>query len=139
MTLPTFVEEELEILWERLDKWLLATDSGVSKEKYLEMQRQLGREPDMEKCPPGVEDFPESVINAIQIFNSLGDRVFPEIGYIGKDYTNLELLIKLYKIEDIDLIYDILLRLDSHAIKKSQEQLKREYDKIKRQSGRGRQ
>lgn len=92
----------------------------------------------MEKCPPGVEDFPEPVINAIQIFNSLGDRVFPEIGYIGKDYTNLELLIKLYKIEDIDLIYDILLRLDSHAIKKSQEQLKREYDKIKRQSGRGR-
>lgn len=104
----------------------------MSKEKYLDMQEQLKREVDPEKCPPGIEDFPQVVIDAIEIFNSLGDRVYPEIGYIGKDYTNLEFLIKVYNIEDRDILYSILLRLDSHAIKKSQDQLKREYDKMKR-------
>lgn len=99
------------------------------------MQEQLGKEPDPEKCPAGIEDFPEVVINAIEIFNSLGDRVYPEVGYTGKDYTNLEFLLKVYNIEDKELIYSILLRLDSHAIKKSQEQIKREYDKVKRKNG----
>lgn len=135
MTLPTFAEQELEILWTRLEQWQSHSDSGMSKTRYLEMQEQLGKEPDPEKCPPGIEDFPEVVINAIEIFNSLGDRVYPEVGYTGKDYTNLEFLLKVYNIEDKELIYSILLRLDSHAIKKSQEQIKREYDKVKRKNG----
>ena len=107
----------------------------MTKDRYLEMQEQLNKEPDPEKCPPGIEDFPEPVINAIEIFNSLGDRVYSEVGYTGKDYTNLEFLLKVYNIEDKELIYAILLRLDSHAIKKSQEQIKREYDKVKRKNG----
>ncbi len=135
MTLPTFAEQELEILWNRLEQWQKNSAVGMTKEKYLEMEEQLGREPDHNKCPPGIEDFPEVVINAIQIFNSLGDRVYPEVGYTGKDYTNLEFLLKVYNIEDKELIYSILLRLDSHAIKKSQEQIKREYDKVKRKNG----
>ena len=68
MTLPTFAEQELEILWNRLEQWQSHSDSGMSKTRYLEMQEQLGREPDPEKCPPGIEDFPEVVINAIQIY-----------------------------------------------------------------------
>jgi len=97
------------------------------------MQEQLGREVDVEKCPPGIEDFPEIVIDAIQIFNLLGDRVYPEVGYTGKDYTNLTFLCDIFKIEEQDkeLLYSILVRLDAHAIKKSQEKIKREYDKIK--------
>lgn len=106
----------------------------MTKERYLEMQVQLKREIDPEQCPPGIEDFPEIVVDAIEIFNSLGDRIYPDIGYIGKDYTNLDLLLKLYKIENKELLYSILIRLDSHAIKKSQEALKREHDKLKRKS-----
>lgn len=121
----------MEALWERLEKWQLHNDTGMSKEKYLDMREQLGKEPNWEEVPPGPEDFPEIVIDAINIFNSLGDRVYPEIGYTGKDYTNLEFLISTYKVENKDLLYDILLRLDAHAIKKSQESLKREYDKMK--------
>lgn len=121
----------MEILWERLENWQLHSDTGMSKEKYLDMREQLGKEPNWDEIPPGPEDFPDIVIDALNIFNSLGDRVYPEVGYTGKDYTNLEFLIKIYKVENKDLLYDILLRLDSHAIKKSQEALKREYDKIK--------
>lgn len=104
----------------------------MTKDKYLEMQEQLGREPDIDKCPPGIEDFPDVFIDAINIYNSLGDRVYPDIGYIGKDFTNLPILIDIYKIDNIDLLMEILSRLDARAIKKSSEHLKREYDKLKR-------
>jgi len=108
----------------------------MTKNKYLEMQEQLGKEPDPERCPPGVEDLPEIIVDAIEIFNLLGDRVYPEIGYVGKDYTNLPLLMNIYKVDNAELLIEALSRLDAQAIKKSQEHLKREYDKLKRK-GRG--
>lgn len=132
MTLPTFVDEERESLWERFELWQKNSNVGMNKDRYLEMQEQLGRKPDPEKCPPGIEDFPDEVVEAIQIFNYLGDRVYPEIGYIGKDYTNLPILIKVFEIDNRELLLEVLSRLDSEAIKISQERLKREYDKIKR-------
>lgn len=121
-------------MWERLEKWQKNSDVGMTKDKYLEMQEQLGREPKLEDCPPGAEDFPSSLVDAINIFNSLGDRAYPEIGYIGKDYTNLPILIEIFKVDNVDLLMEALSRLDAHAIKKSQEHLKREYDKIKRKN-----
>lgn len=106
----------------------------MTKEKYLEMEEQLGREPDPERCPPGIEDFPQIIIDGIEIFNFLGDRVYPEIGYIGKDYTNLPILMGLYQIDDKELLLEVLSRLDAEAIRISQERLKREYDKMKSKS-----
>lgn len=119
-------------MWKRLETWQRNSDVGMTKDKYLEMQEQLGKDPDPERCPPGAEDFPEVLIDAISIFNMLGDRVYPEIGYIGKDYTNLPILIQVMQVENKELLLDALARLDSHAIQKSQERLKREYDKLKR-------
>lgn len=121
-------------MWERLETWQRNNASGMSKDKYLDVQEQLGREPDPDKCPPGVEDLPEILVDAINIFNLLGDRVYPEIGYVGKDYTNLPTLMNIYKIDDAELLIEALSRLDAYAIKKSQEDLKREYDKLKRKS-----
>tara|TARA_B100000073_G_C23729775_1_gene570447 strand:+ start:1776 stop:2099 length:324 start_codon:yes stop_codon:yes gene_type:complete len=106
----------------------------MDKSRYLSMMDELGQEPKPEEMPPGIEDFPEIVIDAINTFNSLGDRIYPEIGYIGKDYTNLPLYIEMYKIEDTDTFLEILLRLDAEAIKTSQDKLKREYDRIKRKT-----
>ena len=81
-----------------------------------------------------MEDFPEEVEVAIEIFNRMGDRVYPDIGYIGKDFTNLNLYMEVYGVEDKDFLLQIIEWLDARAIKKSSEQLKREYDKIKRKS-----
>ena len=39
---------------------------------------------------------------------------------------------KIYEIQDPEYFLEILQFLDSRAIKKSQEQLKREHDKLKR-------
>ena len=123
-----------EKLWERLEKWQKHKDSKMDKDRYLSMMDELGQDPIPEEVPPGIEDFPEIVIDGINAFNSLGDRIYPEIGYIGKDYTNLPLYIEMYKIEDKDTFLEILLRLDSEAIKTAQDKLKREYDRLKRKS-----
>lgn len=128
------MESQKQNLWERLEKWQKHKDSKMDKDRYLSMMDELDQDPVLEEIPPGIEDFPEIVIDGINTFNSLGDRIYPEIGYIGKDYTNLPLYIEMYKIEDKDTFLEILLRLDAEAIKTAQDKLKREYDRIKRKS-----
>ena len=32
----------------------------------------------------------------MNIFYSMGDRIYPDIGYIGKDYTTFDFLIEHY-------------------------------------------
>ena len=66
----------------------------MTRDRYLTMCEQLGKEPNPDEIPPDWEDFPEIVRLAINTFYMLGDRVFPEIGYIGKDYTNLSEFMK---------------------------------------------
>lgn len=106
----------------------------MTKDQYLEMMDQMGKEPDWEKCPPDWEDFPDLTVTAMNIFYSMGDRIYPDIGYIGKDYTNFDFLIKHYGVEEHnkEYIFETLLWLDSRAIEDSQKKLKAEYDRLKR-------
>lgn len=134
MTLITFVQEEKESLLKRLENLYVNLDTGMTQEKYLSICEQLGQEPNPDKMPPSWEDLPEIAQTAINTFNALGDRVYPEIGYVGKDYTNLPILIDIYGIEDTDYFIEILNWLDARAIKKSSDNLKKEYDKLKRKS-----
>tara|TARA_Y100000361_G_C11089190_1_gene305500 strand:+ start:482 stop:772 length:291 start_codon:yes stop_codon:yes gene_type:complete len=94
----------------------------------------MGEEPNWEKCPPDWEDFPPIIIDTVNIFYSLGDRIYPEIGYVGKDFTNWEFLLKQYKIEEHqkDYVFDLTMWLDARRIEASQKKLKAEYDKLKR-------
>jgi hypothetical protein len=109
-------------------------DAKMTRDRYLDMCEQLGKEPDPKEIPPDWEDFPEIIQIAILIFNTLGDRVYPDIGYVGKDYTNLPVLIDIYGIEDSEFLLDILSWLDSRAIKQSAEHIKREHEKLKNKS-----
>jgi len=106
----------------------------MTRDRYLDMMEQLGKDPVEEEIPPDLEDLPSTVIEALNTFNTLGDRVYPEIGYIGKDYTNLPFFLDIYEVVDIEFFLEILAWLDSRAIKKSSEELKKEYDKLKRKS-----
>jgi len=106
----------------------------MTRDKYLSMMEQLGKEPIEDEIPPDSHDLPEIFNAAISCFSMLGDRIYPEIGYVGKDYTNLNHFIEFYDIEDIEYFLEIIYVLESRAIKKSSEQLKREYDKLKRKS-----
>ncbi len=95
---------------------------------------QLGKEPIEEEIPPDFEDLPEVVVDAVATFNMLGDRAYPEIGYVGKDYTNLQYYMDIYRVEDKEYFLEILAWLDARAVKKSSEMMKREYEKLKRQN-----
>ena len=55
------------------------TDTGMTRERYLEMCEQMGNEPIQEEIPPDIEDFPSIVNEAVNTFNMLGDRIYPEI------------------------------------------------------------
>ena len=127
--------EQRNALWERLEKWQHNSTAGMTKEKYLDMKDQLGEKPDWEECPPGEDDFPDVALQAIESFNGLGDRVYPEIGYTGKDYTNLPIYLNLHGIEDDEFFLEILIHLDNEAIKTSQDHLKREMARLNRKNG----
>ena len=104
----------------------------MTKEKYLSLCEHLNQEPNEEKCPPGYEDFPEPVQQAIEVFNKLGDRVYPDIGYMGKDYTSINLHMEVVGVTQKDIFLDTLVRLDAFMIKKSAEQLKKARDSVKK-------
>jgi hypothetical protein len=98
------------------------------------MIEQTGEEIDWERCPPELSDFPDSVVDALNIFYSLGNKVYPEIGYIGKDFSNRDILFELYDIKDHhkDWTMELLLFLESETVSESQRQLKAEYDRMKK-------
>lgn len=117
-------------MWERLEKWQNNLEQGMSKAKYLLLQEQLGREPDPAKCPPDWDDFPATVQQAIAVFNTLGDRIVADIGYLGKDYSLLPAYLE--DVEDRELFLEVLAWLDSKVVAKSQAEMKKARDKMKR-------
>ena len=106
----------------------------MTRERYLTMCEQLGKEPLDTEIPPDSEDFPDIVIQALNTFNMMGDRVVADIGYLGKDYTNLPIFMEVWGVEDKELFLDILHFLETRAVKQSQEVMKRERDKLKRKT-----
>ena len=99
------------------------------------MCEQTGEEIDWDKCPPESEDFPESTLTALNIFHTLGDRIGSDVGYIGKDFTNLDFILNDYFItekNEKEWIYEQILFLERRAIEDSRKRMKAEYDKIKK-------
>jgi hypothetical protein len=104
----------------------------MTPEKYFTLCDQMGIEPKQDEIPPDFNDFPFDVQKAILLYNKLGDRIYPDIGYLGKDYTQLPIYMSVYEIEDKKIFLETLLLLDSKTIEKSAAALKAERDKIKR-------
>ena len=104
----------------------------MTRDRYFSMCDQLGEEPDPDRIPPEIDDFPLDVQKAMLLFNKLGDRVFPDIGYLGKDYTQLPIYMDVYEVEDRKIFLETLLRLDSKIIQQSAAALKAEREKLKR-------
>lgn len=115
-----------------MEKFLRDLDSPISKEQYLATMKELGQESDPKKIPLGFEDIPEDAQLAFNIYNKLGNRVYGDVGFTGKDYTNLPILIEIYRICDKDLLIDLLNAIDAFNINKSQKQLKKMYDDMKK-------
>ena len=120
-----------------MDKFFDNLDAKMTASKYFELCEQMNIEPKEDEIPPEFSDFPDIVQISINIYNMLGDRVQPDIGFLGKDYTNLKLIFEFNGIEedrDKELSFEVLAWLDKRNIKRSSDQLKRERDKIKNKS-----
>jgi hypothetical protein len=104
----------------------------MTRERYFKMCEQMDKEPDPKEIPPDMEDFPDIAIHALNTFSNLGDRLVPDVGYMGKDFTNLPYYMKFYGVEDEQLFLEILTWLESRAIDRSHESMKREREKLKR-------
>ena len=106
----------------------------MTKDQYLRMVEQTGEEIDWDRIPPEPEDFPDVVLNILNIYNSMGSRIYPEIGFIGKDWTTYEYLVERFDINNHEKEYalDLILWLENREITDSQRRLKAEYDRIKR-------
>ena len=117
-TSKTFADSEIEELWSRLNRWYANVDRGITKDKYLSLQEKMGKEPDLEKMPPDISDFPYDVQIGISVYNKLGDRYSPEYGYLGKDYTNVRLFAEIHKVDNLELFLETILRIDEKLINK---------------------
>jgi len=96
------------------------------------LMEQRGLEPDPEKIPIEYEDLMYDAQLALNIYGKLGNRVYGDVGFTGKDYTVLPILIKYHEIHDVELLLEYLNILDTYNINKSQEAMKKEFDKLKK-------
>lgn len=80
-----------------------------------------GREHEInwDRMPPGIEDFPYDVQKAILNYGKFQDRIVPDVGFLGKDFTLLEVIVRVEKVDNESLFLEALLQLDSFYIKKS--------------------
>jgi hypothetical protein len=125
------VQEELDKSLSTLDKFLNQPE-GISKDKYLALMEQLGKEPELDKMPLDYFDLCPDAQIAVNIYNRLGNRVYGDVGFVGKDYTNLPILIEIFGITNKDLLIDLLNVLDASNIDKSQKAMKKMMDDIKK-------
>ena len=103
---------------------------------------QLGQEPDPEKMPPDLTDFPVEVQVAFFIFDLLEDRWEGMSGtYMGKYWSNINTLFDLYEIEDRRIIFYIMKIYEGLIIKERAEKAeqKRKAEERKTSAGGGKQ
>lgn len=92
----------------------------MTREKYIEMCKQMGDEIDWNKCPRMLEDFPAYVHFGIEIFNCLPDTYIPTMDqpiYGGKNLSSFDILMNVLDAprEEVQDIFSIVQLLDSRA------------------------
>ena len=92
----------------------------MTKERYFEMCEALGSEPLESEIPIELEDFPEEVQQAFQIYYLLKD-IWDTMGgnYLGKDTTTLFNFFDLYDIEKPNRLFivNLIQQMDSARTK----------------------
>ena len=85
-----------------------------------------------DKVPPDESDFPYDVQKALIAYNKLGDKIVPDLGYLGKDFSLFETLIEVEQVSNKELFLETLLRLDQFFIEKSKNDMENARKKAQR-------
>lgn len=97
-------------------------------------------EPKVSEMPIDIEDFPQVVRDALDIFNRLPDRyTSTDLGplYTGKDLTTIHIFYEYAEVtnkRDRDLVLDIVQHLDHKAVAKEVKKFKQAAEQIKRKN-----
>lgn len=108
----------------------------MTAERYFNLCEQLNQEPVESEIPPDWGDLPEIVQIALNMYSRLGDRLVAELGFVGKDYSLLETLLKQEGLHpsDEELVVEVITWLENRQIKRSADHLKKEHEKMKRKN-----
>lgn len=104
----------------------------LTKEKIFLMYKGREDKIDWEKVPPDIEDFPYDVQKALICYNKLGDRIAADIGYLGKDFGLVKILMDVEGVINKELFLETLLRLDNFFIRKSHKDMENARKQAKR-------
>lgn len=75
----------------------------MTKEQYFEMCEMMGTEPLESEIPVDMEDFPEDIQQAFQIYYLLRDIWEGMSGtYMGKDFSTIFDFFRLYNVDEAD-------------------------------------
>mgnify|MGYP003624513778 CR=1 FL=1 len=86
-------------------------------DKYLRICEQLGEEPDPQKMPLELSDFPEEAQVAFFISGLLEDKWEGMSGsYMGKNWSNTEYLFKLYEVEETKTVFYIMKMYEASIV-----------------------
>ena len=107
----------------------------IDIDKYLMICEQTGEEPDANKMPPEMRDFPPEVQMAFHIYSMMPDR-FEGMGgsYMGKDWSSLSVLYDIYEIDEKKITTFFLKCIENEHASQLNEELKRKQDAKMRQS-----
>lgn len=96
-----FYWEQVGAIQTLLERYVKEQDASIDLEKYLRICEQLGQEPDPQKMPLDLSEFPEQVQVAFFIFDLLEDRWEGMSGsYLGKSWNTLGYFFDLYGVQD---------------------------------------
>lgn len=134
-----FYEEQIEELHSLFVRYVNQSPK-VTKEVYYNLCDELGQEPDTNKMPLDVSDFPDYVQVAFFIYSLLTDRYDTMNGvWQGKDWSIINIVFDLYEIEDKKTTFLLMKMYESCKMDKEikAQVEKQKADKRKAEQGSG--
>ena len=105
------------------------SEVSMTKDAYFEMCEALGTAPIDDEIPIDMDDFPEEVQNAFNMYYQLRDN-WDSMGgsYLGKDTSTLFNFFDLYETEQADRLFilSLIQHIDYKRVKKKKDKQKKE-------------
>lgn len=122
----------------RLLETYVKQSNSLDINKYLKICEELGQEPNPDKMPLEISDFPLDVQVAFFIFGFLEDNWEGMSGiYLGKQWGNIEYLFNLYKVEEPKTVLYIMKLYEGILVEEKAKKAEQKRKAEKRKSAGG--
>lgn len=127
--LRKFYYEQISAIENLLRKYI--KEPKINIDTYLKICEQTGEEPDPNKMPVDVSELPLEVQLAFLLMSYLSDKWDGMSGsYLGKDWSSLEYLFKLYEVENQKEVFKFMKIIEAFQVEVSIEKAKKDRKKL---------